>query len=137
MASERIPACASYRAINAAPHLAKALQEFRRQPETSWQALLDQFFESARASLDPARVQAILGSTDDGWVGESYAAAVGLCSQALTTAVKNQATWDQRKTARTRRGLIVKLANDHIRRWMEVRGMDVGEAARLRDGGGS
>ncbi len=136
MASERIPACASYLVSNAAPHVAEVIRRLRQESRQNWQSLLDQAFESSRATLCPERIQAILQGCCDHWTQEAYVSAVRLHNEAIAAAVQDRAVWDRRRTARTRRRLLVRLADDHIRRWCADRGMDPLEAARLRDGGG-
>jgi len=135
MASERIPACASCLVANAAPHMAEVIRRIRQEPEENWQSLVDQGFDSARESLYRERLLSILGPKND-WSEEALVSAIKLSNEAFIAAIKDQRVWDRRRTAKTLRELLHKLANDHVRRWMEARGMDVSEAARLRDGGG-
>jgi hypothetical protein len=136
VASERIPACASYLVDNAAPHVAEVIRRIRQESRQNWQSLLDQAFESSRATLCPERIRAILQGCCDHWTQEAYVSAVRLHNEAIASAVQERSVWDRRRTARTRRRLLVRLADDHIRLWCADRGMDPLEAARLRDGGG-
>jgi len=105
VASERIPACASYLVSNAAPHVAEVIRRLRQESRQNWQSLLDQAFESSRATLCPERIRAILQGCCDHWTQEAYVSAVRLHDEALATAVKDRAVWDRRRTARTRRRL--------------------------------
>ena len=136
MASERIPACASYLVSNAVPHVAEVIRRLRQESRQNWQSLLDQAFESSRATLCPERIRAILQGCCDHWTQEAYASPVRLHNEAIATAVQDRAVWDRRRSARTRRDLLHSLAHDHIRRWAKNRGMDLGEVLRLRDEGG-
>jgi hypothetical protein len=136
VASERIPAAASYLVGNAVPHVAEVIRRIRQESRQNWQSLLDQAFESSRATLCPERIRAILGGCCDDWTQEAYVSAVRLHNEAIVGAVQDRAVWDRRRTTRTRRRLLAKLADDHIRRWCADRGMDLAEAARLRDEGG-
>ena len=87
MASERIPACASYLVSNAAPHVAEVIRRLRQESRQNWQSLLDQAFESSRATLCPERIQAILQGCCDHWTREAYLTAVRLHNEALASAV--------------------------------------------------
>ena len=121
---ERIPACASYLAGKAALHLADAISTAMQNSDRVFPpSLVNEAFESARESLCPKRLRAIMGTTGDNWTREAYASAIKLSNESLVSAFGDRALWDRRRTARTRRRLLAKLADDHIRRWCADRGM--------------
>jgi hypothetical protein len=127
MSNERIPICAVYLTDNAAPHVTRLIERLPHAPRENWERLLEQSFHDSSATLCPRRIQAILGHVGDPWTREAYSAAVDLCNRAIAAAVQNRRIWDRRRTARTRRELMVKLANDHIKKWCDDRGISLEE----------
>ena len=114
MASERIPACASYLVDNAAPHVAEVIRRIRQESRQYWQSLFDQAFESSRATLCSERIRAILEGCCDHWTQEAYVSAVKLHNEAIASAVQDRAVWDRRRTFRTRSRLLAFLTNSTV-----------------------
>ncbi len=138
MASERIPALASYLVKVVAPHLSEMIERLQRGRWHGTGSLIDEAFENARDRVDYRQIHRIFGVCDrclDDRDRESLASMSHLCNEAIASAWENQKLWDRRRTNNTRANLICNLANYHIRCWMECRGMDIAEARRLRDGG--
>ena len=110
MANKRIPDCAAYLMANTAPHLADAISTaLQNGGRLSLLSLLDKAHESARESLSPDRIRAIMGTIDDR-ARESFEAAIRLSYEALGSAFADRSLWDRRRTFATRRILLHNLA---------------------------
>ena len=77
-----------------------------------------------------------LGGSGDDWTREAYVSAVRLQTRRSRPRCKDRAVWDRRRTARTRRRLLAKPRGRSYQAMVRRSGMDLVEAARLRDEGG-
>jgi len=137
MSNERIPIVAMHLAGNVAPYVADVFSRVRENSSDGIATLIERAFEKAKDDLNVDLVRSIMGPLDNEWTRESLVSVVGLCNEAIYTAMKNRSLLDRRRSPRTRRELLRSLADDHIRRWMTDRGIDPGEAYWLRDEGGA
>jgi hypothetical protein len=134
MSAERIPACAGHLAALATPHLAEVVETALREPGQDLSALLDLARQNAAAKLRGKALRSIMGPVDD-MAQEAFETAAQLCNDALTEAMKDPGVWDKRRTAKTRRDLLLNLTESHIFGWMRDRGMNPVEVARLQEKG--